>query len=107
MLKRRSIWKTYAIWLFLGIFGGHYFYCYQYDSGIFYILTLGGFIFGWLGDIFIVPFLVFQTNQMIDNANNQQLRRIGEHTILEGYKYVMVQQVQATDTDGEPNEHML
>lgn len=28
IIERRKLWKAYLFWLFTGIFGGHYFYCF-------------------------------------------------------------------------------
>lgn len=109
LLKRRSLVKTYIVWLFLGILGGHYFYCYQYEAGFLYLFTLGGFIFGWIGDVFIIPMLVFQTNQQVDVHNREEMRRFqrfGAETILDGGKsiYPIIEQVMPTNDDGEVAE---
>lgn len=37
--------------VFLGVFGTHNFYVGRYGRGIFFLLTGGGFIVGWLFDI--------------------------------------------------------
>lgn len=48
--------KTTALWIciFLGMFGGHYFYVGRIGKGLLYLCTLGLFCFGWIIDIFAI-----------------------------------------------------
>ena len=52
--KSRSIALVFC--LFLGIFGGHYFYTRRYGMGILYLLTGGLFFFGAFIDFFRIAF---------------------------------------------------
>ncbi len=57
-----SVGTTYLLWLFLGFWGVHRFYLGRVGSGVFYLLTGGGFVFGWLTDLFRIPSLVRESN---------------------------------------------
>ncbi|ESU37485.1 TM2 domain-containing protein [Giardia duodenalis] len=105
LIKLRSMVTTYLLWLFLGIFGGHRFYLYQYDMGLLYLFTAGIFLMGWITDAFIIPFMVWETNTIIRAINRQQLQfenEYGENTIVHPTRprYPLVTQVKATEYDG-------
>lgn len=48
--------------IFLGIFGGHYFYVGRYGRGILYLLTAGLFCIGWIFDIIKIASGGFKDN---------------------------------------------
>lgn len=52
---QKNIYVAYFIWLVFGLFGGHRFYLGKYNSGVFYMLTFGGFVIGWLIDACLIP----------------------------------------------------
>jgi restriction system protein len=56
--------KSTALWLciFLGLFGGHYFYVGRFGKGILYLFTGGLFAFGWIIDIFVIAAGSFKDN---------------------------------------------
>ena len=58
----KSTVVAYLLWFFLGGLGIHRFYLGRPISGIFYLLTLGGFGIGWIIDLFLVPGMVRQEN---------------------------------------------
>ena len=58
----KSTLVAYLLLLFLGGLGIHRFYLGRPISGIFYLLTLGGFGIGCLIDLFLVPGMVRQEN---------------------------------------------
>ncbi|KAH0575449.1 TM2 domain-containing protein [Spironucleus salmonicida] len=103
LTRRRVVWKCYLIWLFTGVFGGHYFYCLQYEAGFIYLLTLGIFLFGWLGDLFIIPLLVFQANMIVDQRNQRVVREGIGANIKDnpGLRIQTVRQVRPTPDDGD------
>lgn len=45
-----------------GFFGAHHFYLGRRVFGIYYMLTLGGLLFGWIFDLFRMRFLVERAN---------------------------------------------
>lgn len=47
----KNYWLTVFLTVFLGMYGAHRFYANKYGTGVLYIFTWGGFLFGWLGDI--------------------------------------------------------
>jgi TM2 domain-containing membrane protein YozV len=53
--KNKSVGTAYALWLLLGIFGGHWFYLGRPGRGVLYFFTLGGFLIGWIVDLFTLP----------------------------------------------------
>ena len=58
----KSTVVAYLLWFFLGGLGIHRFYLGRPISGIFYLLTVGGFVIGWIIDLFLVPGMVRQEN---------------------------------------------
>ncbi|XP_046381545.1 uncharacterized protein LOC124152606 isoform X1 [Haliotis rufescens] len=76
-LKRKSVFVTYFLALFLGIVGAHHFYLGRPKFGTLYIFTAGLLGLGYVVDLIRVPWLV-------DNANLELL-----HPELRGRKYLM------------------
>ncbi|OHD18538.1 MAG: hypothetical protein A2087_05160 [Spirochaetes bacterium GWD1_61_31] len=60
---------AYLLWWFLGVFGAHRFYLNKIGSGIFYLLTFGGFGIGWIIDLFTLSGQVDRFNS--DNGFSQ------------------------------------
>ena len=58
----KSTVVAYLLWFFLGGLGIHRFYLGRPISGIFYLLTVGGFAIGWIIDLFLIPGMVRQEN---------------------------------------------
>ena len=58
----KSTVVAYLLWFFLGGLGIHRFYLGRPISGIFYLLTVGGFVIGWIIDLFLIPGMVRQEN---------------------------------------------
>lgn len=48
--KKTAFW----VWLFLGMFGGHYYYVGRIGKGLLYTCTAGLLLFGWLFDLFAI-----------------------------------------------------
>lgn len=64
-MKNRII--ALILCFFTGIFGGHHYYLGNVGKGIFYTLTAGGFIIGWIYD----TFNILLDKNYIDNYNNK------------------------------------
>ncbi|XP_035433234.2 dnaJ homolog subfamily C member 22 isoform X2 [Spodoptera frugiperda] len=62
MPGKKSIFVAYFMWLFTGIFGGHHFYLRRDRHAFVWWTTLGGFVIGWLGEIFRIPRYVREAN---------------------------------------------
>ncbi|XP_076286972.1 TM2 and DnaJ domain-containing protein wurst [Lasioglossum baleicum] len=60
--KPKSVFRTYVLWLFGGIFGAHHVYLGRDKQAIVYFSTLGGYGFGWLRDIYRIPWYVADAN---------------------------------------------
>lgn len=58
----KDVGVAYVLWLLLGFVGGHRFYLGKPGSAVFYMLTGGGFVIGWLIDLFTIPSMVRQAN---------------------------------------------
>ncbi len=50
--RRKSKWVCLALWFFLGLIGGHKFYEGKLGTGLIYMFTAGGFVIGWIVDLF-------------------------------------------------------
>lgn len=61
-MPEKSIIVTYVLWLFGGIFGVHHFYLNRNFNGCVWSLTMGGFFFGLIYDIFNIPSYVQYAN---------------------------------------------
>lgn len=62
-MKTKSMFGTYLLWLFGGLFGAHHVYLGRDDQAFVYISTFGGYIgFGWLRDIYRIPAYVADAN---------------------------------------------
>ena len=51
-IKTKSKGMAYALWLFLGLFGGHRFYLGDISKGFLQLITVGGFGVWWFLDLF-------------------------------------------------------
>lgn len=54
--------KAFKYCLYTGIFGGHLFYVGLYGRGVLYFVTCGGFLFGWLKDLYLISTGAFRDN---------------------------------------------
>lgn len=59
----KSKWTAFALCLFLGFFGAHYFYVRRPGMGCLYLFTMGLVGYGWLFDIFRIAFGKFPDDQ--------------------------------------------
>ena len=57
---------AYLLWLLFGPFGAYRFYLGQRGWGVFYILTFGVFLIGWMIDLFMIPAYVRAYNHRVD-----------------------------------------
>ncbi len=64
---------AYILWATLGMFGAHHAYLGRYNHGIAWLLTLGGFGFGWFRDAFMIPYYVALAN---DNPAEKEMRAV-------------------------------
>jgi TM2 domain-containing membrane protein YozV len=48
--KKVALW----VWLFLGVFGGHYYYVGRFGRGLLFTCTMGLLVFGWIADLFTI-----------------------------------------------------
>lgn len=62
-MMTKSIKTAYLIWLFGGLFGLHHFYLKRDKQGFIYLITLGGFLIGYLRDVYRLPYYVKEANQ--------------------------------------------
>lgn len=62
-MKSKS--TAFILCLFLGWAGAHQFYLGKTGKGIFYLFTVGFFLFGWIIDIFTI-------GGQVDNANTKE-----------------------------------
>lgn len=60
--SNKSKKKALLICIFLGFFGGHYYYVGRIGMGLLYTFTLGLFMLGWIVDIFRILLGKFQDN---------------------------------------------
>lgn len=54
-MAKKSLFLTYLLWFFGGIFGLHHFYLGRDIQGFLWWCTLGGYVGGWLRDLFFIP----------------------------------------------------
>lgn len=59
----KSVFLTYVLWLFGGIFGCHHFYLRRDRHAFVWWTTLGGFGVGWLGEVLRLPRYVRDANE--------------------------------------------
>uniref|UniRef100_A0A0A9Z0Q6 DnaJ homolog subfamily C member 22 n=2 Tax=Lygus hesperus TaxID=30085 RepID=A0A0A9Z0Q6_LYGHE len=73
MPQKKSLGLTYLLWFFGGVFGLHHFYLGRDIQGFLWWCTLGGYVGGWLRDLFFIP-------EYIRAANNDAdyLKRLSE-----------------------------
>ncbi|XP_049610414.1 dnaJ homolog subfamily C member 22 [Syngnathus scovelli] len=67
MVKR--ITAAYALWALGGPFGLHHFYLGRDRHGLLWLLTLGGFGFGWIRDLIRIPAYVREANRDAKTQN--------------------------------------
>ena len=61
----RSVAVAYVLWILLGLFGVHRFYCGRIGTGLLWLFTAGVFGIGWLVDAFLIPGLVREANDSV------------------------------------------
>ena len=62
--KQKSIFWTYVLWLFGGLFGAHHVYLERDIQAFVYFSTFGGYFgLGWLRDIYRIPSYVRDANE--------------------------------------------
>lgn len=66
MAKKLMI--TYALWAMGGPLGLHHIYLGRDSHALLWILTIGGFGFGWLREFFRIPSYVSEANQKADGG---------------------------------------
>jgi TM2 domain-containing membrane protein YozV len=75
-MKKKSKGIAYALWFFLGLFGGHRFYLGQVGMGLLMLFTGGLFGVLWLIDLFTLSKKVddynFRYSRGYGNYNNNQ-----------------------------------
>ena len=59
---RKSLGAAYAVWLVLGLLGGHRYYLGRTGTGLLQTLTLGGLGVWWLLDLLLLPGMVRRAN---------------------------------------------
>lgn len=59
---KKSVWVAYFLWLTGGLLGVHHFYLRRDRQAFIWWSTLGGFCFGWFGDLFNIPKYVREAN---------------------------------------------
>lgn len=68
----KSIKIAYVTWLFGGLFGLHHFYLRRDKQGFIYLITFGGFLVGFLRDLYRLPEYVKESNE--DNTYMEKLK---------------------------------
>lgn len=66
VIPKKSIFRAYLLWFFLGWMGGHRYYAGKWISGLFYTFSLGFLFMGWAVDLFLVPFMIKEANKQIE-----------------------------------------
>ncbi|XP_056589257.1 dnaJ homolog subfamily C member 22 [Triplophysa dalaica] len=64
----KKVMITYALWAMGGPLGLHHIYLGRDSHALLWILTLGGFGFGWLREFFRIPSYVSEANHKADGA---------------------------------------
>ncbi len=64
--RKKSTVSAYVLWFFLGILGAHRFYVGDYLRGGLLLITLGGFIIGWLADCAFLKKRVDEYNEDLE-----------------------------------------
>ena len=68
----KSTVSAYVLWFLLGILGAHRFYVGDYLKGFLLLISLGGFIIGWLADC---AFLKKRVNEYNEDLEAEALAR--------------------------------
>lgn len=55
-MKKKSRITALILCFFTGFLGGHQYYLGNYGKGVFYTFTAGGFILGFIIDLFLIAF---------------------------------------------------
>lgn len=71
--KQKSKGVAFALWWFLGIFGGHRFYAGDIGVGVGMLLTLGGMGIWTLIDGFFISGMIERKNNQIENELIQSI----------------------------------
>jgi hypothetical protein len=69
---RRRPWVAFALWLFLGWFGGHRFYLDRHGTALLMLFTGGGALVWWMIDVFLIASMVRRYNE--DQALRERVR---------------------------------
>lgn len=72
----KSLFMAYLCWLFGGIFGLHHFYLGRDRQGVIYFVSIGGFLVGFIYDLFKIPDYLNEANndsEYIDELREAQL----------------------------------
>ena len=59
-----SLFTAYALWLCCGWLGVHHLYLGRICHGFAWFATGGGWLLGWLWDLFEIPFYVDECNRV-------------------------------------------
>lgn len=70
---RKRLWVTWALWIFLGWFGGHRLYLGRYGTGLLMMFSGGGLFVWWIVDAFYLPGMVRDYNA--DQELRQRVRQ--------------------------------
>lgn len=105
--SKQSILKEFLLCLFLGWFGVHKFYKKKTGLGVLYLLTLGLFGIGWLGDgILLFMALISKKPNDYDGFRSQAEKRIAQWVIYGGCALFMLI-VCLVASKNTPKEHTL
>ncbi|KAM9445083.1 dnaJ homolog subfamily C member 22 isoform 1-T2 [Clarias gariepinus] len=66
----KRVITTYALWALGGPLGLHHLYLRRDSHALLWMLTLGGFGFGWLRDFFRIPAYVSEANKMAERLRH-------------------------------------
>uniref|UniRef100_A0A665X907 DnaJ homolog subfamily C member 22 n=1 Tax=Echeneis naucrates TaxID=173247 RepID=A0A665X907_ECHNA len=70
----KSVMVTYALWAIGGPWGLHHFYLGRDSHALLWMLTLGGFGFGWVREFIRIPAYVGEANRYADNERKRPPR---------------------------------